>query len=244
MKKKYSSLAIVLCMAMVFGLALSACGGGDSKKDYSAYTYTEYAKEDWDSKTLSYQMYTTEVVNGPMGIQAEYLMNLYEDGGALLYQAGLWDTTSVEDAHWYDQENHIAWAYFGTWEETDGQIVVRMVGDLAAKTDTVDMTAADEDWIRCVPSDRDNEDKMGQTVQIKVATTGDNAFAFNGGDDYSYLPMGSTNKIMGAALQDNEGDGSNAQGGLELSSTAKYASISDWVATYIDSDFAEGQGGM
>lgn len=249
MKTKFKAMSLIataVCAVVGTATVLSACShdAGDGKKDYSAYTYATYAKEDWDSKSVAYQMYTDNTVQGPMGIEVEYLLNLYTDGGAALYQAGLWTTDSVENPHWYDQTNYIAYAYFGVWEESGDSIVIRMLGDVADRDAVVDMEQADSDWIKCIPSDRENEDKMGQTVQVNFSTTGDDAYTFKT-SDYCYLPMGSSNKIMGAALQDNEGDGSNAKGSVtKLSSTVTYAKLADWVATYSGREMPEGQGGM
>lgn len=240
--KKLSLLAMGVCAVVACAAMFAACGdedknGGDDGVDYSTYTYNDYLKiseSDWDAKTISYQLHTNEVIQGPMDHNAQYLLNLYNDGTALLYQAGLWEYNQ-DDAAWVDQTNHIAYAYFGRWQEGSGNITVRLLAKEADSTATVNLDGnwdgVDLDAEPPADFEGDHYDPPIEKLEYVFATSGDNAYKFIS-TSTQFLPMGCSNKIMGAALRDAEDSGTAAGSISDLSSTPVYSSISAWIDSY------------
>lgn len=232
--KKLSLLAIAVCAVVACVSMLAACGDGATKKDYSSYTWATYAKEDWDSKTIAYQFYTPETISGPFGMKARILMNLYEDGGALVYQAGLW-TSTLDAPYWYDQENYIVVAYFGVWEESDGEILVRCISDEETTNTKVSLT---DTWTMTDPTTQSLPNGSLSKVQMKFTTTGDNAFKYVTDNATYYIPLLAASGAPKGIIYKAEETGSDADASipdgayLRSGSDITYSTISAWVASY------------
>lgn len=146
MKTKLRTLTLfILAVCMTFACAVfaAACESGnedtvdpdkeesttppvDSTPDYTTYTFENWkavTDAEWDAKTISYQFVHPKYVD-ERGNNQTLLINLYDDGTMLFFQAGLYLTgESMSDPCWYDQDRNIVWAYFGLWQKTDDDVL-------------------------------------------------------------------------------------------------------------------------
>lgn len=139
---KFVIMALTVLTVLAGTMVVSACG--ESAPDYTTYTYDDYAAmtdADWDAKTISYQFEVDTSVRKSIN-----LLNLYSDGTALMYQVGLYITEGLDDSHWVDEDSHIAWDFYGLWEEKEDKLNIHLVGELVAdKTVTVSL---EDDWMK------------------------------------------------------------------------------------------------
>ena len=92
-------VALMLAVMMVFALTAVAFA-----EDVDWETFEEWTEEDWDSKTISYQ-FTGEWELAEYNISLKFLINLYDDGSALVDQYNILGGASYQQFGYWSEEN-------------------------------------------------------------------------------------------------------------------------------------------
>ena len=120
-------IAVFLASLMLLSLC-AAAAENVSYADWDYFQFEELTDDDWDAKAIVYQFIGGDpsdpsATQGYTFLHSIVLVNLYEDGTMLYWQAGHYYTDDLpEECVWYDQDRFIRWAYFGTWAEADGAL--------------------------------------------------------------------------------------------------------------------------